>query len=420
MQDVVLRIDESSGSKDGLEELSRLTAEFEHFVKDSNNDDVTNNNVSSHDFERKHNTDDQENRDGNVNGTETKTVLSTVETGEITDNDLTPVKHHAVEVVERESVQVVGKESEIEKSDIHENRHDEVFGENISKNENEETTCDIYLSENDEQIIVSRSLAITETSPPITELRIETIVHREETPDYIPLPVREKFHVLKIEENEFAEPEPVAESEKAKPEKSEPEKAPVISQERLFIREDLPEAMSSEMNQKLSSQGFVRVERPIEFYEPIETFIRRASISEIDEPPKPPERRRSVKDIIESINRNQKLLKINQNASDNEDIRSCERYSYQEKPVVPSKRNVNLKLQRQAEHEKSINRLLDDLNDFDKQNPRNDNPQRFPYDDDKPDVTFEKCNVKTDQENNSSTVNPIAKPRRVPDSKEWL
>src|SRR5690349_16548305 len=80
MQDVVLRIDEPSvykeSSDNGLDELSRLTAEFENFVKDSNNDDVINNNVSTHESHQKFN--DQENRDENGNETETKIIFSTV------------------------------------------------------------------------------------------------------------------------------------------------------------------------------------------------------------------------------------------------------------------------------------------------------------------------------------------------------
>lgn len=91
-------------------------------------------------------------------------------------------------------------------------------------------------------------------------------------------------------------------------------------------------------------------------------------IEDSETSPKVPARRRSVKDIIESINRSQKLLKINHDAVEDKP----------EKPIVPSKENVLLKLHRQSENEKKINALLDDLQNFTKQNSSAVKIQGFP------------------------------------------
>lgn len=448
MQDVVLRIDEPSG--DGLEELSRLTAEFENFVKDSNNDDVINNNVSSHDDGHQYNIKHQESRLETVTENEVKREVSTVKTHEVKVNGISSSKK-PVEMTESKTIEVEKESREFEVKNMRRSP-DEVFGENVLTSEDDKSISQVSsrgnseethqandkvieapkethhennvilkisektMEQNDksEKTQIVSTVVVTQTlSSPVPAVRRKTEIPREETPDYIPTTVREKFHVLKIEENEIPERKVVEENAT---------KIEAIPQEKLHIREEtLTTTSTNEIGQKLSSQGFVRVEQPIEFYEPIETFIRRTSISETDKP-QVPERRRSVKDIIESINRNQKLLKINQAAPEHEE--NSERYSYRDKPPVPTKplnlqKQVNLKFQRQAEHEKSINQLLDDLNDFDKQNSTNEKPQQFPYESDKAETIFEKCNIKI-VEQDSREVNPIAKPRRVPDSREWL
>lgn len=191
------------------------------------------------------------------------------------------------------------------------------------------------------------------------------------------------------------------------------------------------------IEEKLNSQGFVRVHEPIKFYEDIETFIRKKdpqSEENLEDPPKPPQRRRSVKDVIESINRNQQLLKCATPKFDKRYDNLSQKFSYShEKPAVPSKQMALFKLQQQAESEKKINALLADLQDFDKQNPIIERTKKFPYDEEKnvrSSATFEKCNLRRDSNNNNnsanvtdddmsariscSEINPVPKPRRSP------
>jgi hypothetical protein len=73
-------------------------------------------------------------------------------------------------------------------------------------------------------------------------------------------------------------------------------------------------------------------------------------------PPTPPPRRRSIKDVIESINRNQQLLKINQTAP-------AQSRCYEYTPTSP---NLDKYQQQQAESEKKINEILDDLQNYTK------------------------------------------------------
>jgi hypothetical protein len=73
-------------------------------------------------------------------------------------------------------------------------------------------------------------------------------------------------------------------------------------------------------------------------------------------PPTPPPRRRSIKDVIESINRNQQLLKINQTAP-------AQSRCYEYTPTSP---NLDKYQQQQAESEKKINEILDDLQNYKK------------------------------------------------------
>lgn len=309
---------------------------------------------------------------------------------------------------------------------------------------------------------------------------------REETPDYIPIPVREKFDVLRIDEEEPTQKvevtrlenfavKPVQREEKverftvkavrtedieqvkvkpSKPQVAERVKVEVVrtevvapprhhrhqdshqSHEELFekvklrrpseprivektetvspppremflkfeeseqktkevnsalkppeqkrTREETPIPIANtEITEKLTSQGFVRAEDPIRFYEDIETVIRKKDYhfdDDTNEPPVPPERRRSVKDIIESINRNQKLLKVNQPGTPTPARKyNYGNFSYHEKPAVPPKDNVMAKLHRQtSESEKRINELLDDLQDYAKSSDAVKKPMEFP------------------------------------------
>lgn len=154
----------------------------------------------------------------------------------------------------------------------------------------------------------------------------------------------------------------------------------------------------TEIDENLKMQGFIKVanEKPIQYYEDIETVVRKKSlrISESDnddEAPRPFERtqrRRSVKDIIESINRNQQLLGTVNRASLPNDG----------KPIPPSKANVLLKIQRQYENERRIESLLEDFENFDKENPRVKISREFPN--------------HFSAGEGEQIINPVPKPRR--------
>ncbi|CRK88801.1 CLUMA_CG002501, isoform A [Clunio marinus] len=93
-------------------------------------------------------------------------------------------------------------------------------------------------------------------------------------------------------------------------------KKPALPPRKYFFREETPVPLArTEIETKLSSQGFVKVnEQDVKKdAEEDEVVIReKEEIIDTDHPAKPPRNRRSVKEIIESINRNQLLLKVNQ------------------------------------------------------------------------------------------------------------
>lgn len=200
------------------------------------------------------------------------------------------------------------------------------------------------------------------------------------------------------------------------------------------VREETAIPVStSEIEEKLTIQGFTRVEDPIKFYDDIETFLRKKNQQidhEIDhqaEPPVPPVRRRSVKDIIESINRSQQLLRVSAPQFERKFDYDGQKLSHN-KPVVPPKDKVLLKLSRQVENEKRVNELLADLQDFEHNNPRKEPAAKFPYDTNNFDIKFEKHSGQTDNNNNPTDdddvgviavrrdYNPVPKPRRLGDN----
>ena len=174
---------------------------------------------------------------------------------------------------------------------------------------------------------------------------------------------------------------------------------------------------NSEIEEKLTVQGFSRVENPIKFYDDIETFLRKKE-HQLDhddfnqnEPPIPPVRRRSVKDIIESINRSQQLLRVSAPQFERKFDYDGQKLRHN-KPVIPPKDKVLLKLSRQVENEKRVNELLADLQNF------NTNEILIPNN------SLEEFNVPTDGNNNpiggdnsqmpgKGEINPVPKPRRV-------
>jgi hypothetical protein len=165
---------------------------------------------------------------------------------------------------------------------------------------------------------------------------------REETPDFIPLTVREKFHVLRIEESFEQE--------------RNPDSAKNVVQQNLH-----PIISTSKCDTKLESGVFEerqkkKLEDPIMFHDDIEVSMLKKK-----EPPVPPIRsRRSAKDIIESINRSQQLLKLNASFTP-----KFESKFLCDKPAVSSKSNVLFKLyQQQSESEHQLEALLSDLQNF--------------------------------------------------------
>lgn len=194
------------------------------------------------------------------------------------------------------------------------------------------------------------------------------------------------------------------------------------------VREETPIPVAgSEIEEKLTIQGFTRVEDPIKFYDDIETFLRKKEQKEDDddfnqaEPPVPPIRRRSVKDIIESINRSQQLLRVSAPQFERKFDYDGQKL-LQNKPLVPPKDKVLLKLSRQVENEKKVNELLADLQNFDDSNPSKAPVAKFPYDKNHLDRRFENHIVR-DANNNPSfetsngvdyrDFNPVPKPRRL-------
>ena len=210
-----------------------------------------------------------------------------------------------------------------------------------------------------------------------------------------------------------------------------------------------------EVESKLFSQGFTKVDKPLKMDEE-EDFIRQKDdeddiISDSEDlPPKIPERRRSVREIIESINRSQSLLKMNQPATPRMERKSfSQKYNYLDnspfpppatKPIPPSKENVIIKLQILSDSEKKINDLITDLEDYSNDNSLQTNDieeSRKSYYDNIPDIIqgsvddsnnnnealFEKCIIKNDRNNNNTDnevsvrisrgeINPVPKPRR--------
>jgi hypothetical protein len=159
---------------------------------------------------------------------------------------------------------------------------------------------------------------------------------REETPDYIPMTVREKFHVLRIEES-------VDKIDEIVPKIT----LQTVTRERTPIPKALSENFTRNNSIRVQTQ-----ETPIMFHDDIELCMLRKK-----EPPVPPQRRRSVKEIIESINRSQQLLKPNQKIIP----------KFETKFLCDSSNPLSYEsLSYERESEAQINKLLTDLQNFDK------------------------------------------------------
>lgn len=493
---VELKIKENEDTERGLQELSRLTAEFESFVRST-----------------EHIIDDESSKrtNGDVKHVETETIHEIVVTKppkspkvqlrrkpslemQLRKEEAARIQDVAVteNVVVTEVTTVTVEQPKVEENRIIENieivevhREPEIVKEEtvvLTQTRRPASPVIVKVVDLKIQESVDESAAEPEVQPVVFEkchllarqhaevLELSPTPSREMTPDFIPVPVREKFYVpqveekeskkeenvlkieetqvkddsidqneLKIEENEekheqlevqpmeheptvveSQKPEEVSSSEE-KPETSQnPQAEPVVTvrdARESFLavkktngsvqtgtgvkhaREETPVPMPmTEINEHLRMQGFIKVanEKPIQYYEDIETVVRKKSlrISESDnddEAPRPFERtqrRRSVKDIIESINRNQQLLgTVNRSSLPNDG-----------KPIPPSKANALLKLQRQYENERRIESLIEDLENFDKENPRVQRSREFPS-------HFQSGD--SDQ-----IINPVPKPRR--------
>lgn len=119
----------------------------------------------------------------------------------------------------------------------------------------------------------------------------------------------------------------------------------------------------TELKKSLSSPE-VRVEKRKEFYREIgspKKPLRGIKSFDYSQPPVPP--RRSFKDVIDSINRNQKRLQLDYPliAKEKEPATLPEKTISTAKPALPSKDQVLLKLQNNTERRKLIEQMLNDL-----------------------------------------------------------
>lgn len=111
---------------------------------------------------------------------------------------------------------------------------------------------------------------------------------------------------------------------------------PSVPPKILRVREESPIPIAETEKRKLRYPEAVQREKPIEFFRGIETVL-------VNQQPIPPRRKKSLKDIIESINRNQMLLKASSSNPENP-----KQYRYDE-------------YRREVESEKHINEMLNDL-----------------------------------------------------------
>lgn len=492
-ENIQIRITENGDSKNGLDELSRLTAEFESFVKNSQNDthqqqQQTKLIIDEDEVIVKHDDNAHEKKAKNQEIMTLETSQSRYEEKEetpqmsvdvgrtislnvdkiqspsTTENVERITEHHVIVRDEIESVDktiaIIQEDLKIKEIELKIKEDELRIKEALEDVKNNKTlqiekVVEIRDAEKSKSRELSPDIQTLEVHQITTEIRKfpeyqrltpTPTPSREETPDYIPVPVREKFDVLRIEENDYDYKEPevimeeksivnaqVQEVKVIKPKERSPSPPKIVEQHVIQPIQTIPikeprrdrtpiPLARTEIESKLSMQGFKRVEKPVTHEDFEKCVVYRQSsqndedvvLRNEDQPPKVPERRRSVKDIIESINRSQQLLKINQPPSPQLPRKKYnygeQKFSYHEKPAIAPKDNVLLKLQRQAESERRINALLDDLQDFSKENADIRRSHKFPV-------------SERDTNNNSSTfpherlsrddINPIPKPRRV-------
>ncbi|KAG4070747.1 hypothetical protein HA402_010973 [Bradysia odoriphaga] len=161
-------------------------------------------------------------------------------------------------------------------------------------------------------------------------------------------------------------------------------------------------------------------------------------VEDVDLPPAPPQRRRSVKDIIASINKSQSLLKINQKTNGNADTKRTYNYdtylpqtipttsAKEPQPLQSSDDSINRKYSELEESERKMRKMISDMeqSSVDVPLPVVEKFDEFVVDDAKSGDLFKKCVVRRDknlqsgsgasQDENRSSLewNPLPKPRR--------
>lgn len=163
-------------------------------------------------------------------------------------------------------------------------------------------------------------------------------------------------------------------------------------------------------------------------------------VEDMDLPPAPPQRRRSVRDIIASINKSQSLLKINQKPNGSTEIGS--KYNYDtylpqtiqttsasepsQQSLKSSNDSINRKYSELEESERKMRKMIRDMEQSatDLPVPVVERFDKFTVDDDKSNDVFKKCVVRREktvqsgsgasQDENRSSLewNPLPKPRR--------
>lgn len=160
-------------------------------------------------------------------------------------------------------------------------------------------------------------------------------------------------------------------------------------------------------------------------------------VEDIDLPPAPPQRRRSVKDIIASINKSQSLLKVNQHANGNAETKRTYNYDTYLPQTIPTTIKEPSQSQSKASNESIIrkfnelheseSKLRKMINEMEKSSmnvpvPVVEKFDEFPIDNTNSNDLFKKCVVRReknvqsgasqDESRSSMDWNPLPKPRR--------
>lgn len=149
--------------------------------------------------------------------------------------------------------------------------------------------------------------------------------------------------------------------------------------------------------------------------------IRKRDVAAKREPPTPPQRRRSVKEIIESINKCQSLLKINQGSKAEKDKINTDlfqaTYSSSSKSFdsKPYNRNMNDSAEKSYQNKK----MFGDIGGVNN-NVKTEDMTNIPlfvekfneFNNNNPNSIFEKCVTRGDNTDGRVEWNPVPKPRR--------